>query len=142
MTFSDEFYFEITLTGAKSEIKKLAQFIKSGELDDFFEVDSDFISYDDSFFDVSESEETSMVFSNDDYGIEIDEFEAEDFLDVFCRAAKNLDVSGTLYDINDEEYDFKSEFGNSYYIDKSKVTSFNEDEDKETDTDDEEDEEE
>ena len=142
MTFSDEFYFEITLTGAKSEIKKLVQFIKSGELDDFFEVDSDFISYDDSFFDVSDSEETSMVFSNDDYGIEINEFEAEDFLDTFCRAAKNLDVSGTLYDINDEEYNFRSEEGNSYYIDKSKVISFNEDEDKEIEANDDEEEEE
>ena len=138
MTFSDEFYFEITLTGSKTDIKKIAQFIKSGELDDFFEVESDFITCDDNFHDVSDSEETSLVFSNDDYGIEIDEFEAEDFLDVFCRAAKSLDVSGTLYDINDEEYNFKSEAGNSYYIDKSKVFSFNEDEDKEEEADDEE----
>ena len=140
MTFSDEFYFEITLTGSKTDIKKIAQFIKSGDLDDFFEVESDFITYDDNFYDVSDKEETSLVFSNDDYGIEIDEFEAEDFLDVFCRAARNLDVSGTLYDINDEEYNFKSDAGSSYYLDKSKITSFNEDEDKEAEKDDEEDE--
>ena len=38
MTLWDELYFEITLHGAKSELKKFVNFLKSGELDDFFEI--------------------------------------------------------------------------------------------------------
>ncbi len=128
MILNDEIYFEITMTGTKAEIKRIVKFLKSGELDDFFEISSDFISYDDSYSEVDDSGETSIVFSSDDYGIEVDEFDTDDFLEVICRAAKNLDLVGSLYDINDEEYNFKSDAGNSYYIDKSKVTIFNEDE--------------
>ncbi len=137
MTLSDELYFEITMTGTKADVKKIAKFLKSGELDNFFEISDDFINYDDSYYDVSDEEETKLVFSNDDYGIEIDEFETEDFLDVLCRAAKTLDIVGSLYDINDEEFNFKSEAGSSYYLDKSKVSFFNEDEDKPTELDEE-----
>ena len=141
MTLSDELYFEITFTGSKAEIKRLVKFLKSGELDDFFEYEDSYVSYDDSYLEVDELGETKMTFSNDDYGIEIDEFDTDDFLELLCRAARELDVSGTLYDINDEEYNFKSEAGNSYYIDKSKISFFNEDEDRQEESDDEEEEE-
>ena len=137
MTLYDEIYFEITCTGAKSEIKKLADFLKAGGLDDFFEFSRDYLSYDDSYSTAEDAAETSLTLSTDDYGIEIEEFDTGDFLDTFCRAAKALDVSGTLYDINDEEYNFKSDAGDSYYLDKSKISFFNEDEDKEDEKDDE-----
>ena len=130
MTFCEELYFEITLTGEKSELKKFVNFLKSGELDDFFEFDSDYLDYNDDFDTVSDGEMTGIIFSNDDWGIEIDEFDTDEFLDVFCRAAKNLDVEGRLFDVDDEEYFFVSEEGNSYYTNALLVGEFNEDEDK------------
>ena len=140
MILCDEFYFEITFTGTKAEIKKIATFLKSGGLEDFFEHDDSYISYDDAYYDVSDDEETWLTFSNDDYGIEIDEIDSDELLEVLCRAAKALHVSGSLYDINDEEYDFVSKAGASYHIDKRKEALFNEDEDFEEEPDDEEDE--
>ena len=94
MTLCDELYFEITLSGTKPELKKFISFLKSGELDDFFELSSDYIDYGDDFETVEEGEETYITFINDDYGIEIDEFDIDEFLEVFCRAAKNLDARG------------------------------------------------
>lgn len=140
MILCDEFYFEITFTGAKAEIKKIATFLKSGGLEDFFEHDDSYISYDDAYYDASDDEETWLTFSNDDYGIEIDEIDSDELLEVLCRAAKALHVSGSLYDINDEEYDFVSKAGASYHVDKRKEALFNEDEDFEEEPDDEEDE--
>ena len=130
MTLCEELYFEITLTGAKSALKKFISFLKSGELDDFFEFSPEYIIYDDNFEEADPYTETSLTLSNDDYGIEIDEFDTDEFLEVFCRAAKELDVSGSLYDIDDEEYSFKSEPGESYYINARRQAIFNEDEDK------------
>ena len=129
MILYEELYFEITFTGSKSEIKKFASFLKSGGLDDFIELGPDYISYDDGFDGAAPEEETSLTLSNDDYGIEIDEFDTDEFLEVLCRAAKGLDVSGQLYDIDDEEFSFKSEAGDSYYVDASKIERFNEDDD-------------
>ena len=140
MILCDEFYFEITFTGTKADIKKIATFLKSGGLEDFFEHDDSYISYDDAYYDASDDEETWLTFSNDDYGIEIDEIDSDELLEVLCRAAKALHVSGSLYDINDEEYDFVSKAGASYHVDKRKEALFNEDEDFEEEPDDEEDE--
>ena len=103
MTLCEELYFEITLSGTKSELKKFVSYLKSGELDDFFEVSSDYIHYDDEFDSTDNDKETSFIFSNDDYGIEIDEFDTDEFLEVFCKAAKPLDVEGRLFDVDDEE---------------------------------------
>lgn len=131
MLLCEELYFEITLTGVKSEIKKLISFLKTGGLDDFFEFSADYISYDDEF-DTTENEgKTSVVLANDDYGIEIDELDTDDFLDVFCRAAKNLDVVGSLYDADEDEYRFISDAGESYYLNSDKISKFNEDLDRE-----------
>ena len=125
MTFCEELYFEITLTGTKAEIRKVISFLKSGELDEFFEFDSDYIDYHDDFDSTEEGDSTSVILSNDDWGVEIDEFDSDEFLDVFCRAAKNLDVEGRFYDVDDEEYAFVSEAGDSYYVNAKKVRRFN-----------------
>ena len=125
MTLCEELYFEITLTGAKSELKKFASYLKSGELDDFFEVTSDYIHYDDEYESADSDKETSFIFSNDDYGIEIDEFDTDEFLEVFCKAAKNLEAKGTLYDADEEEYEFISAKGDSYYVNAKRSVKFN-----------------
>ena len=93
MILCDEFYFEVTFTGAKAEIKKIAKFLKSGGLEEFFDFDDSYISYDDAYFDAADEEETWLTLSNDDYGIEIDEIDADELLEVLCRAAKALHVS-------------------------------------------------
>ena len=49
MTLYDELYFEINLIGPKSEIKKFVRYLQSGELDDFFEITSDYINYEDNY---------------------------------------------------------------------------------------------
>ena len=136
MTLCEELYFEITLTGAKSELKKFVSFLRSGELDEFFEISSEYISYDDEYDTTPPEGETSVIFSNDDYGIEIDEFDTDEFLEVFCKAAKNLYVKGQLFDIDDEEYCFVSDMGDSYYTNAKNISSFNEDEDKPDEDDD------
>ena len=125
MTLCEELYFEITLTGAKTDLKKFISYLKSGELDDFFEFTSDYISYDDEYEGALPEQETSIVLSNDDYGIEIDEFDTDEFLEVFCKAAKALDVEGRLFDIDDEEYEFTSAKGDSYYLNAKRTIKFN-----------------
>ena len=69
--------------------------------------------------------ETQLVFTNDDFGIEIDEFDTDEFLELFCKAAKNLEVSGNFYDINDDEYSFISANGSSYYENSRNIKKFN-----------------
>ena len=125
MTLCDELYFDITLSGAKSEIKKFAAFLRSGELDDFFEISADYISYDDAYDEADDDGVCSMTFSSDDWGIEIEELDTDEFLDVFCRAAKKLEVKGTLYDSDDEEFSFVSSEGDSYYINARNIKHFN-----------------
>ena len=125
MTLFDELYFEITLTGTKSELKKFVSFLRSGELDDFFEMSSEYINYDDGYQAADDDAESSIVFTNDDMGIEIDEIDTDEFLELFCRAGKNLDIDGRLYDCDDEEYSFVSALGDSYYLNSKNVTRFN-----------------
>ncbi len=116
MKLYDELYFEITLEGTKSELKKFIKFLKSGELDDFFEVSSDYIIYNDAFASIDEEAETDIIFTNDDLGIEISSFSPEDFLDVFCKGTRALEVHGHLYDIDDEEYTFRSPKGDASFF--------------------------
>ena len=142
MILYDELYLDIKITGQKFHIKKFVSFLRSGELDDFFEFTSDYISYDDEYADCADDAETSIVLSTDDYGIEIDEFDTDEFLEVFCKAAKALDVRGQLYDYDDEEYSFISEEGVSYYVNAKNLDRFNEDEENNTESKKDEDEEE
>lgn len=125
MTFYDEFYFEITFSGRKAELERVVAFLKGGGLDDFFEMDNDFIDYDDDYRDTSDDGECSFCFSNDDYGIEIDELDADEFLEVLCRAAKKVDLRGELYDVDEEEYRFISVEGDSYYLNAKNIDLFN-----------------
>lgn len=125
MTLWDELYFEITLKGAKSDIKKVVTFLQSGELDDFFEINDEYIIFDDGYSFVENDAETEMIFTNDDYGIEIESLDADEFLEIFCKAAKNLDVYGTLSDIDGAELKFESEKGNSSYINSRHSMRFN-----------------
>ena len=52
-----------------------------------------------------------MFFSNDDIGLEVSKLNTEDFLEIFCKETANIDVAGHIYDINDDEYMFKSPKG-------------------------------
>lgn len=130
MILYEELFFEIEVSGQKAQLKKLINFLKSGELDDFFEFSADYINYDDEYADAEDTAEVSITLSTDDYGIEIDEFDTNDFLEVFCKATKELYVSGQLYDADDEEYAFVSEAGDSYYVNAKHAKRFNEDDDK------------
>ncbi|MBO5879064.1 MAG: hypothetical protein J6Q68_00730 [Clostridia bacterium] len=124
MTLYDELYFEITAKGPKSEIKKLARFLKSGELEDFFEVSGDYINLDDNYESLADSDECELVFSNDEIGIEIDEIDTDEFLELLAKAAKSLDLRGTLYDTDDNEFSFVSPEGDAYYY-NARLKSFN-----------------
>lgn len=127
MTLCEEIYFEINVVGVKSEVKKFASFLRSGELDEFFEMDSSYIDYQDDYADLPDTAVTGFTFSNDDIGIEVDEFDTDEFLDVFCMAGRALDVRGRLFDVDDEEYLFISPAGDSYYLNAKKAGVFNED---------------
>ncbi len=130
MTLYEELYFEIQATGTKSEVKKFISYLNSGELEDFFEFSSDYINYDDDFENAGPESEVTVIIANDDYGIEIDEFYTDEFLEVLCKAGKRIFLKGQLYDIDNEEYSFVSEAGNSYYTNALLVQHFNEDDDK------------
>jgi hypothetical protein len=130
MTLYDELYFEIRANGPKSEIKKFVSYLKSGELDEFFEFSSDYINYDDEYAEAGDSTEVEVIISNDDYGIEIDEFDTDEFLEILCKAGKRIYLKGQIFDADNDEYSFISEIGNSYYINALLVNDFNEDEDK------------
>ena len=141
MTLYEELYFEIRATGAKSEINNFINYLKSGEIDEFFEFSSDYINYDDDYVTADANTEVTVIISNDDYGIEIDEFYTDEFLEVICKAGKRLYLKGQLFDADNEEYSFVSEVGNSYYTNALLVSNFNEDEDKPIEEEDEDEEE-
>ena len=125
MTLYEELFFEITVRGKKADLKKFASFLKSGELDEFFEISSEYIIYDDNYADVDDEGDSEIIFTTDDYGIEIDEFEVDEFLELLCKAGKNLDLYGCIYDIDEEEYNFSSEKVDSYYINTRKAMKYN-----------------
>ena len=125
MILYEEIYFEITFSGVKSELKKMAKFLKSGELDDFFEISSDYVCYADEYKDTDDADESEFTLTNDDFGIEIDEFDTDEFLEIICKAGKMLDISGHIYDASDEEYSFSSAAGDSYYVNARKAQRFN-----------------
>ena len=121
MKLHEELYFEITAEGTKSAALKFISYLKSGVMDDYFEFDEDMLTYSDNFDDDISTETVSVTLSNDDYGIEIDRLEVDEFLEVICRAAENLDVRGRVYDVDEEEYSFISSKGDSYYVNAKKI---------------------
>ena len=130
MKLYEEIYFEITLMGTKSDLAKFVSYVKSGDLDEFIEISNDFIFYDDNYATANPSDESKVILSNDDYGIEMDEFDPDDFLEALCKAGKSLYIKGTLYDIDNEEYQFVSEEGNNYYVNARSI-HFNEEDEEE-----------
>lgn len=131
MILSEEIYFEINMHGKKADIKNMVKFLKSGELEDFFDIGSEYIVYDDDFAGADDTQETGFTFTNDDMGIEVEEFDTDAFLEIFCKAATPLDVDGHIYDIDDEEYSFVSRPGSGDYEDTQGEKRFNDELDEE-----------
>ncbi len=116
MILYEEIFFEFTISGVKSDIINFINYIKSGELDDILEITTDHIFYDDDYYSAEPHRECHVVISTDDYGIEMDELDTDELLDELCKAGRKVDIRGTIYDIDNEEYQFISEAGNNYYI--------------------------
>ena len=121
MKLHEELYFEITVEGAKSDVVKFIDYVKSGELDDFFEFSSEYIVYDDNYAISSDIGQVSVSLSNDNYGIEIDSFDPEEFLDALCSGGKMVTIHGNIFDIDDEEYRFISNIGETSYVNTDKI---------------------
>ena len=121
MKLHEELYFEITVEGVKSDVSKFIDYVKSGELDDFFEFSSEYIVYDDNYAISSETTQVSVSLSNDNYGIEIDSFDPEEFLDALCSGGKNVTIHGNVFDIDDEEYRFISNAGSTSYVNSDDI---------------------
>lgn len=116
MRLHDELYFEIHAAGNKSDVQRFVEFLLSGDLDDFFEITDDYITYSDNFDYAASEEEVFVTLANDDIGIEIDSFNPELLLDVLCVAGKKLSMHGNIFDIDDEEYYFISHKGDASYV--------------------------
>ena len=121
MKLHEELYFEITVEGAKSDVVKFIDYVKSGELDDFFEFSSEYIVYDDNYAISSDIGQVSVSLSNDNYGIEIDSFDPEEFLDALCSGGKMVTIHGNVFDIDDEEYRFISNMGETSYVNTDNI---------------------
>lgn len=131
MKLYEEIYFEITLSGTKRDLANFVNYIKTRDLDEFLEITEDHIFYDDNFETAGPYDNSRITISNDDYGIELDELDPDEFLEAFCRAGKNLYIKGTIFDIDDEEYQFVSEEGDNYYINSRSIHYHDDDEDEE-----------
>ena len=83
------------------------------------------ISYNDDYESADEDAKTGFVLTTDDVGIEITSLDPELFLDELCRGAKDVELDGHLYDIDDEEYRFVSPLGEVTYVDAAKTDHFN-----------------
>ena len=139
MTLYDELYFDITIEGSKSELRKFISAVKNGALDDFFEDGADYLDFSDDYTDAEDSKNTVIYLTNQDYGIEIDEIDVADFLEELCKNCKNLELRGEVYDADDDAYRFVSEKGDPYYVNADKAKIFNDDTLVEKEEDDEED---
>ena len=122
MILREEIYFDISFEGARDNLAKVESFLLSGALDDFFEISSDFITYEE---DLASSGACRMIVANDDYGIETDRFNPEEFLDILCPISKDVTVTGSFYDADDEEYRFVSLEGDRGYSDADNINIFN-----------------
>ncbi len=125
MVFYDEIYFDIRVEGEKRDLKKFAAFLKSGELDEFFEFLPEYIDYEDDYHEKSDYQLSVLSIINDEYGIEVDEFDPHEFLELICKAGRSLDIRGRIYDADDDDFEFISAIGDSYYINARKNRLFN-----------------
>ncbi len=124
MIFNDCVCFEINICGERARVQKLIDYLNSGELDEFFEVDEEFFLFDDSYDTAAPDEEVRVMFSSDEFGIEVESFDSDEFLEVLCKAGKQLHLSGNFYNFDDDEFRFISEAGNDYYINENNVSIF------------------
>jgi len=124
MILWDELYFEITLSGTRSELDKFIAFLNSGELDEYFEQSEDYLILDDKYEEAEDGECLELVFTNDDYPIEIEEVDADELLEIICKAAKNLELYGYVAD-GSSELRFTSAKGDSYYLNARDGVRFN-----------------
>lgn len=124
MVFYDEIYYEITLKGVKSDIKRFISFLTDGGLEDFFEFDEEAIIYGDNYLTTPDSMVTDITIANED-GVSVEEFDVEDFLELFCGASKKLEVYGFIYDAEENEYNFRSDAGDDFYENARDVSRFN-----------------
>jgi hypothetical protein len=131
MKLHDELYFEITAEGKRTDLLQFEAYLKSGALDDYFEIDDDYILYDDEFFNVADDQDTSLIFTNDEYAIDIDSFDPESFLYTLCKNTISLNVYGNLFDAEDTEYRFTSPAGDTNYENADEITFFNDELDNE-----------
>lgn len=131
MTLYEELYFDITAEGTKSDLKKFISALRGGALEDFFEFDDEYLDYADEYAGCDDDGHTFVYLTNQDYGIEIDELEVADFLEVLCKNAKTLELRGEIYDAENEEYRFVSKAGDSYYVNADKIKLFNDELDEE-----------
>lgn len=133
MIFNESVSFEITFSGESEKVKKFVSYLSSGELDDFFEVTDELFSFDDDYDTAAPEDHVSVMFATDEFGVEVDEFDTDEFLELICKAAKPLYMSGSFYNFDDEEYRFVSEVGDSYYANADSVRAFNDELDEERD---------
>ena len=122
MILREEIYFDITFEGAKSVLSKIESFLLSGAFDDYFEISREHITYDE---DLAAAGTCRMILSNEDYGIEMERFNPEKFLAILCPNAKDATVTGSFYDIDDEEYRFVSLEGDDGHSDADNINLFN-----------------
>lgn len=116
MQLYDEIYFEINMFGSRPELKKVINSLTSGALDDYLEFQREYVSYDDDFENPDDhSESYTITFSNDDYALEAEEFDVEDFLDTLCKLGRNVYLRGEISD-PDSSCSFESKEGDSYFV--------------------------
>ena len=125
MKLHEEIYFEITAEGTKSELDRFASFLSAGALDDFLEFSEDYIVYDDDYEYAADNQKATLVFTNDEYSIEVSSFDPEKFLEVLCGGAEALHLYGNIFDIEDDEYRFASDAGDASFYNTANISRFN-----------------
>lgn len=131
MIFNDSVSFDITVNGEASDVRKFVDYLLSGTLDEFFPIDEEYLSFDDDFEEASDTDSISVLFSSDEFGVEVEEFDSDEFLEVICKAGKALYLSGSFYNFDDDEFRFVSYAGDPYYMNANKITDFNDELDRE-----------
>ena len=124
MIFYESVCFDITVMGEKAHVDKLVSYLKSGELDSFFAIEDDFFAFDDNYATANPSDEVSVGFS-EEFGVEVEEFDPDEFLEILCKVGKPLHIKGSFYNFDDDEIRFVSEAGNAYYANSDGFAEFN-----------------
>ncbi len=131
MIFCNAVCFDITVYGKKSYAEKLVCYLKSGEFDEFFEINNDLFLFEDDYETTDSDGEVRFLFSSDEFGIEVREFDSDEFLELLCKAGKFLHLSGNIYNFDDDEIRFISDIGNDYYNSGDGIDIFNDELDRE-----------